>query len=180
MVISPFVVSSPVLLKLKKKKKKVCYASTSWTQHVTIPLSISSALCCVWNFPQDIGCQDPPLWPSLHLNLFIEAWLISGNTRSHLHLFYWWVSLWQPQMACPRQWLSHCLSMSCTNVSSDLTRGDLSGRYHLQWKMSLTSKTRVKLLKCKIKRNITVHPVYCIPTIEHRGAANLHEECECT
>lgn len=65
------------------------------------PSYIHSSVLSLWNFPQDIGCQDPPLWPSLHSGLFIVAWLISGNTRSHLHLFYWWVLLWWPQLAWP-------------------------------------------------------------------------------
>lgn len=65
------------------------------------PSYIHSSVLSLWNFPQDIGCQDPPLWPSLHYRLFIVAWLISGNTRSHLHLFYWWALLWWPRLACP-------------------------------------------------------------------------------
>lgn len=73
-----------------------------WEQTLLLytPSYIHSTVPSLWNFPQDIGCQDPPLWPSLHERLFIAAWLISGNTRSHLHLFYWWALLGWPQLAC--------------------------------------------------------------------------------
>lgn len=73
-------------------ERTLCFHTTSY---------IHSSVLSLWNFPQDIGCRDPPLWPSLHYRLFIAAWLISGNIRSHLHLFYWWALLWRCRSACP-------------------------------------------------------------------------------
>lgn len=53
--------------------------SCTWTLMLNTQFYIHGTAASLWNFPQDIGCQDPPLWPSLHWKLFI-AWLISSNT----------------------------------------------------------------------------------------------------
>lgn len=64
--------------------------------------SISTAplrLCGI--FHRILAVRTPQPWPSLRWKLFIVAWLISSNTGSRLHLFYWWALLGRPQLACP-------------------------------------------------------------------------------
>lgn len=86
-----------------------------WVQmnknHTFLPLCAQAVLLHSFLYPQQCAVSvefstgywlsGPPLWPSLHYRLFIVAWLISGNTRSHLHLFYWWALLRWPKLTCP-------------------------------------------------------------------------------
>lgn len=82
-----------------------------------IPLPISTAVRCLCGiFHRILAVRTPHCGPPCTSGLFIVAWLISGNTRSHLHLFYWWALLWWPQLACPlhnrTQALCACVSLT--------------------------------------------------------------------